>query len=172
MGRPYILSFEEDGVYFEGTEFCTSADKDAALAYIKRKNIEQLKMDQVLSALEGVPRRVCIAPPQKEYVLGEQVLIAVSGDQMEAEITLLPPDEGGERLTFERIMEEAASNGVIYGIDTEAVRKVLELRPYGQSMCIAKGQLPEDGKTEKMSFTSVWSKPENWLSMRRPARWI
>jgi uncharacterized protein (DUF342 family) len=152
MDRPYKLSFEESGVFLEVTEVCARKDLDAALEYIKRKKIDQLKMDQVLFALEGMPRRVCIAPAQTEYIVDEQALITVSGDQMEAEITLLPPDEAGERLTFEKVMREAASKGVVYGLDGEAIRKVLELRPYGESVCIAKGLLPEDGKDGENVF--------------------
>lgn len=145
MDRPFKLTYEEGGVFLEVTEACVKEDLDAALEYIKRKSIEQLKTDQVLFALEGTPRRVCIAPAQAEHILDEQALITVSGDQMEAEITLLPPDEAGERLTFEKIVQEAAARGVVFGLDEEEIRRVLERRPYGESVCIARGLLPEDG---------------------------
>jgi len=152
MDRPYILTYEEGGVFLEVTEVCKKADLDAAREYIRRKNIEQLKTEQVLYALEGTPRRVCIAPAQTEYIVDEQALITVSGDQMEAEITLLPPDEAGERLTFEKIVQEAAAKGVVYGLDEEAIHMVLERRPYGKSICIAKGLLPEDGEDGELVF--------------------
>ncbi len=152
MNQSYRLSYEEDGVYFEAADSCVLENKEEILAYAKRKNLQQLSMEQALCVIDAFPCRVCIAPPQEEVFCDEQAMISISGDQMEAMVCLTPPDAGGKSLTYQELMEEIASNGVNYGIDESVLKHALENKKYGESTCFAKGILPEDGSDGELVF--------------------
>ena len=152
VNRSYILTYEEDGVYFETTGPCEYESKEDILGYIERKNLQQLEADQVHHALRDFPCRVCIAPAQEEFVFDEQAVITISDDRVEAYISLLPPDTGGGTLTFQQIIDEIASKGVSFGIDESVLKRVLENRVYGEEVCFAKGTFPEDGRDGELVF--------------------
>ncbi|MGI5970213.1 MAG: DUF342 domain-containing protein [Oscillospiraceae bacterium] len=152
MNGDYKLSYESDGVYFETASSFARDNKDDVLAYLERKKIIELNADKLADAIENCPQRVRIAPPQEEYKLGEEALITISSDRMEAEVCLLPPEEGGERLSFERLMIEIESAGVSFGIDENALRLLLENRIYGEKTVFARGVQPQDGKDGWLVF--------------------
>ncbi len=149
----YRLTYEQDGVYFETTGNWIDEDSAAdIISHIKRKNLQQPNMGEVGRALKESPCRVCIAPAQTESFYNETAVIAISADQMEASITLLPPDKGGARLTYQQLVTEAASRGVTYGIDENVLKDVYENKLYGRGVCFAKGTAPEDGTDGALVF--------------------
>ena len=152
MNRAYRLSYEQDGVYFEIDASCGYGNKEEIISYLQYKNLQQLNEEQVVQALGAFPCRVCIAPPQEEQLLDEQALISISDDQMEATVCLMAPDSGGASLTYQKLAEVLASKGVNYGIDESILNRVLGNKPYGESVCFAKGVLPEDGKDGELVF--------------------
>ena len=152
MNRAYKLSYEQDGVYFETDESCGYEYKEEIMSYVHHKKLQQLSENNMLKALGAFPCRVCIAPPQEEKFCDERALISVSDDLMEAAVCLLPAEIGGGSMTYPKLMDEIASKGVTYGIDENLLKRVLEKKPYGKSVCFAKGVLPEDGKDGELVF--------------------
>lgn len=151
----FRLSYEEDGVYLEispPAEYGTAAEGDKIMAYIKRKNLQQLMGDPALEAIRQSSARTLIAPPQTEYLYGEEAEITISQDEMEATLKILPPEEGGGVLTLELLCKAIEARGVVYGIDENLVRMQLDSKVYGEELCIAKGTLPEDGTDGKLVF--------------------
>ncbi len=152
MSETYRLSYENDGVYFETTELCRNENKDEILAYLKRKNLQQSRADRILKALENPPSRDLIAPPQKEYFFPEQAAITISEDQMEAYLSILPPDVGGGSISLQQLADDIRMKGVSYGIDESVLIKALEDKKYGEKICFAKGTMPEDGIDGELVF--------------------
>ena len=147
-----MLSYEEDGVYFETTNACGEEIKEDILTHIERKNLQQVKMDQAIHALEKFPCRVCIAPPQKEFFYPEQALITISDDQMEGAVCLMAADTGGNSLTYQQLVEAAEAKGVCRGLDESIINQTLENKLYGKEICFAKGMMPEEGKDGELVF--------------------
>lgn len=152
MNQSYRLSYEEDGVYIEATDSGGHESKEDILAHIERKNLQQVKMDQALQMLEDASCRVCIAPPQKEFFYNEQALITISDNQMEASVCLMPADTGGESMTYEQLLEEAALKGICRGIDENILKQVLRDKTYSNKICFAEGIMPEEGKDGELIF--------------------
>ena len=119
---------------------------------IERKSIRQLNTELLLHAIENPPCRVCIAPAQEEYIFGEQAVITISDDQMEAFLSFLPAEPGGSFLTTGQVMEAISAKGVRRGIDENLLETLLEEKACGEPICFAKGAMPEDGRDGELVF--------------------
>ena len=147
----FRLTYEEDGVYLETSEHANEKQADI-ISHLKRKNLQQMSTVEVDRALKSAPCRVCIAPAQGEHIYDEEALITISSDQMEAFICLLPPDKGGNRLSYQQVVVAVASKGVSYGIDEAILKGVLDKKLYGEEVCFAKGTYPVDGENGLLTF--------------------
>lgn len=153
-GKSFRLSYEKDGVYLETAADCgfDSCIREKVISHLKRKNIKQLNMDEAVKALNNSPYRVCIAPAQEEFFYNEQAIVTISADQMEAYLSLLPPDTGGSCLTYSELAEEVASQGVSYGVDETILKNIIKSKMYGEKISFAKGTLPENGRDGELIF--------------------
>ena len=151
----FSLLYNEDGVSLEISPPCAQGgeiDMERLKEHIERKKIRQVDMDKVSEAAVNPGSRICIAPAQEEFIYNEEAQITVSKDEMEAALMLLPPETGGNNLSFQEIMEEIAQTGVVYGIDEAAVRIMMEKKIYGEMRCFAKGVIPENGIDGRLVF--------------------
>lgn len=152
----FSLSYEPEGVYL--TLSCsrplTLQEQERLVRHLSRKKLKDMDMETVLPAItEAKAERLLVAPAQAEVCYNETFTATVSTDAMEAAITLQPPEpEKGERLTLERILADLEKNyRVIYGIDQEAIKALLENPVYDEPRVIARGVPPvtgEDGRLE------------------------
>jgi uncharacterized protein (DUF342 family) len=75
----------------------------------------------------------------------ELIKITVSKDAMSASVFLRKPNADEEAITLEMIMNELALAEITYGIDQEAIRKVVEDRTYHTPVKVAVGTPPKRG---------------------------
>ena len=144
----YQIRYEPEGVFLElvaprGTGY--PVDRNDLLVAIKRKNPSGLMGQEVGALLEHGSGRVQIAPPQQEVLLGEEPLVQVSKDEMEATLTILPPDPGGAELNLEGMRSALAQAGVVFGIQEEALAALAAKKAYNQPIVVALGTPPVDG---------------------------
>lgn len=71
--------------------------------------------------------------------------VRISADEMEAYLLLSKPTPG-VNYTREGVMALIQQGRVCYGIDEEAVGRMVDGRIYGREVCIAKGERPVDGR--------------------------
>jgi len=94
--------------------------------------------------------------------LGAKVLITVSEDKMSAYAEIIPPHPGGAPADKELIYNALEQNGIVYGINSNAVDNLLESGMSGSTKTvIAKGKSPKAGKTAHTEcfFATVRGKP-------------
>lgn len=72
-------------------------------------------------------------------------LFYVSEDRMRAYACILPPVNEGKDVEPERFLEDMHYEGVVAGIDEEAVRELTETKTCLRVTRIARGEYPEDG---------------------------
>lgn len=92
----------------------------------------------------------------------EGAKVRITPDGMEAYLTLSPP---ADAQTYElgQVIRFLQSQKVVFGIDEEAVRQMVEAQIYKREICVAKGKPPvngEDGKIEYKFNTEINSKPK------------
>lgn len=71
--------------------------------------------------------------------------VRISADEMEA-FLLLPVPTPGESYTKEGLIELIQQGRVNYGIDEDAVARMVDGRIFGREVCVARGMPPIDGK--------------------------
>lgn len=98
----YNLSYDADGVFLEvypSVEDLTKKEEIAIINHLKRKKIRDLDSKAIFEAMYAEPpRKVKIAPPQKEEPVDEELEIRIADRGMKAYAKLIPP-EGGKLLT-------------------------------------------------------------------------
>jgi hypothetical protein len=75
---------------------------------------------------------------------------------MSALVSLRPSLHGGEPLTFEGVMKEAASAGVVHGINEDLLKKLImtveKTKEEKQGVMFAKGTPPEEGHDGQVEY--------------------
>ena len=54
--------------------------------------------------------------PPKPKAGDSQIFVEIDPEEMEAKVTVLPPDRGGSPANLERVRATLATNGVVYGL--------------------------------------------------------
>ena len=149
------LFYEEDGVYLELYEARGSGrplDRNALAQHISRKSVSGLD-ESVLRALVLKGKgRAKIASAQKEIIYGEELVIEINRDDMEAHAKLLAPEEGGDQITYEAAKEKAARAGVVHGLDEQTLETALAEKFYGREYTIARATPQQDGRDGRIVF--------------------
>lgn len=86
-------------------------------------------------------------PPVREICT-----ITTAADSMTAVLRLYPPSAGGAQLSKAQILEELQKAKIKFGIDEEAIRKLLEKREYCTDIIVAKGQPLTAGKDAEIVY--------------------
>lgn len=155
INAEFDLLFETDGVYFELYPAGKNGMKivnDNVTSYIRRKGIESLDTDAVMNTLSAGFGRVKIAPPQEEVLLDEDIAVSFSKDNLEANIVFLPPDDGGEAITINKITDKAREAGVLHGLSILGIRTALKEKSYGPAYPIAKATMPVNGVDGTLTY--------------------
>lgn len=69
-----------------------------------------------------------------------------SENKMVAYICLLPPLGGGKGAVLDQVVEELRFEGLVYGLDEELLKKIVESKRYLHIIPIARGREPADGR--------------------------
>jgi uncharacterized protein (DUF342 family) len=78
-------------------------------------------------------------------IIDSHLEIEISEDQMTATVNLLP-FEGNEHITFEQAVEKLKEKGIIYGLDIEKLKHIIEKKMFLTKFKVAEGTMPIHGK--------------------------
>ena len=71
--------------------------------------------------------------------------VTIAGDAMSATLILFRPTDGDAPITLDEVREEIKNVGVMYGIDEDAVVKLVDSQEYNNPVTIAQGKRPTRG---------------------------
>lgn len=145
----FKLLYLEDGVYIEVNppvgrgEGVRVEDIEEKLAY---KRVEGIDPEAVKRA-EGVKERerIKVAPYQREVKYPASLEVEIPADNSEAYAVMIPPD-GGELLNEDDVVKALNENGVVAGIDRDAIRNMITKNIYGIPIQVAKAIPPQNGE--------------------------
>lgn len=151
------LYYREDGVYLAIDPSAAGEngmDPQRMIQYIKRKKLENPYFNiisEMVSNIQCVEEK--IAEAQAEVILDEELSVEISADQMQAYLTLLPPDIGGKELSQEDAKAILAQNYHIkYGIDENKLNEILTGKLYDETFLLATGREPERGEDGALEY--------------------
>ena len=155
LNASFKLFYEQSGVCLElyakrgrGEDF----DSKVLSRHLGRKNISGLNIKAVQKLTETSYGSAVIAPPQKEFIYGEDLSVTTTGDEREALATLLAPEPGGQPMSLETAKQKIAQSGVTHGLDETAVSQMLESKTYAKQIVVAIATEPIDGEDGKLVF--------------------
>ena len=155
MNAGFGIYYESDGVYLELYEARGAGmhlDSKALSQHLTRKSISACSDSAVQTLLHSHKGRVKIAPAQKEYIYGEDIIIEVPADELEARIELLEPEPGGPSLEFEAAKQKLLLAGISNGLDEMELKTVLYKKSYGGSHVVAVATTPVDGEDGVLTY--------------------
>lgn len=153
----FTLEYREDGVYltlYLDTPL-SETEQRALLGHLTRKKIFGFNAAALSGNLYYKDREpIRIAPEQEESHYEEYYVLSVENNQMEAYVTLSPPEPDGERkLTYSRVLSEIKSQYHIgYGIDEEKLEDLIENPIYDVKVLVAKGKEAVTGKDGELIY--------------------
>lgn len=155
MNSFFRLHYLENGVFFELLPRFGSGkamDEKAVLVYLDRKKIDGYRKEEAQEVMGFGYGYVLIGSRQTEKICDEDIHVTVSANEMKAYITILEADPGGDRLTAAKAMELLHKAGVVSGIAEELVLSAAESGHRNESILVAEGMLPIQGKNGALEF--------------------
>lgn len=153
----YRLYYREDGVYLAIDPSAVNQNEmnlHRMIQYIKRKKLENPYFDVISEVVSNIRHaEEKIAETQDEVILDEELCVELSADQMQAYLTLLPPDIGGKKLSREdakAVLEQKYH--VSYGVDEDKLNEIFDRKLYDEKFLIATGREPERGEDGSLEY--------------------
>ena len=144
----FKLLYLEDGVYIEVNppvgrgESVRVEDIEEKLAYKKVEGIDPEALKRAADVKER--ERIRIAPYQQEVKYPASLEVEITEDNNQAYAVMIPPD-GGAPLSEDDVVKALNDNGVVAGIDRDAIRNMVTKNIYGIPVLVAKAVPPQNG---------------------------
>jgi len=127
----------------------------------ERRALEKLSVRGVTNFDSGMVSKV-IRHADGEYIkVGDYqfnpvsqatLSVDVTDMDMKAYVTMTPPGPGGADLSFDEIRGLLHSNGVVHGINDEAIQKLIDYPTYNERVLVAEGTKPENGADAEILY--------------------
>jgi len=160
----FTLSFEEDGVYVTmSNRENLGSDKKELITYLSRKKVQDVDSKTLFEIdEEAVGESVKIAPTQEELLIDSEVKITVKKEGLEGNILLTEP-YGGKIPTPEEVIRQLKEEKIVYGINREQIKKIIEHRIFDKPFQVAEGDRSikgKDGAVRYLVDVEAKAKPE------------
>lgn len=117
--------------------------KERAMAVLNGENLPD-ETEENAQGEETPPASV------EEITADASVELTVSPDKMTASVILTGPTGGGRDILERDLKDVLEDNGIVFGIDGEKLREIVDTRAYRQMFIIARGQPPVNGQNGKI----------------------
>ncbi len=149
-------SLEEELGITSDTEFYEMINEGKEDVFQKPVVVENQKNNQKNSGRAEIHEEDTEEETDKEASIDGSCAVKVNEDRMSAVIDLTPSEGNGEPLTYEMVDRELKSQGVVYGVNTELLKKLVQnvekTKNLKKGVIIAQGTLLEQGKDGSIEF--------------------
>jgi uncharacterized protein (DUF342 family) len=97
---------------------------DAVKAEIEGRGVKGVKWEDVKKVADASSGRPVVIIAPKARAGDSQIFVEISEDEMEAKVTVLPPERGGKAADLERVHATLAANGVVHGILEDELKRI------------------------------------------------
>jgi len=123
-----------------------SFDVQKIRMFMNKKSVSYIRIDDI----------------QQDAPMGVQIDTEISTDELAAYLMIIPPQDGEETITEEKIYDVLTSRMIVKGIDSAAIKDIIQEKRFFKSYKIASGQQPQDGQDGEIRYlfeTEVKIKP-------------
>ena len=125
--------------------------------------VEPKKIRDIIENASGKPERLVEWPDGAR--LASQIIVDLADDEMSAWVTVLSPKKGAAPPETEDIIGELESQGIVFGIDREAVEKLLFRRDYDRKVPVAWGRAPVHRQSATIRYHFQVNRGKPYLEM-------
>jgi len=151
-----IVRFTPDGVFLKVTPPVGKGRRiteKEALDKIRAKNLERfdsLLVSRVVKQADG--EFIRIGEYAYNPVHDAVMTVDITDFEMKAFIVVKPPGPGGSELSADSIVGFLKNNGVVHGIREDVLRQFEDYPRYGESILVAEGTRPVNGKNARIMY--------------------
>lgn len=151
-----FVRLSQDGVYLKVTKPIGRGRKASEKEAVERLNAravhkyDTLLVNKVVKQADGEYIKVgeFIYNPVNDAVM----TVDITDLEMKAFMVIRPPGPGGSDLSADSIIGFLKNNGVVHGIQEEAIIKAEDYPRYGEALLVAEGTKPVNGKNARIIF--------------------
>ncbi len=151
MGKkPFRLDVRDEGVFLlidSGGEVGVSD----AVDYLHALEITEYDTSAVTKAVEERGTFIRVADRKQELDRKAEILVKVGDNDLTASVRILPP-LGNPWPTLEEVRGELAQMGIVFGVDEEILKKIVEERIVRDWIEVARGVPPVNGKDARFVY--------------------
>jgi uncharacterized protein (DUF342 family) len=118
---------------------------------------------EIIEDSSGKPVRLVEWPEGQK--LASRTMVTISDDEMSAWVTVTPPKKGAAPPTAEDIKHVLGNHGICFGIDEEAIGKLLSRRDFDRSILVAEGEPPVDERSSRIQYHFNTNRGKPYLEM-------
>ncbi len=104
-----------------------------------------------------------------------ELVLTVAPGAMSVEARIVPPEPGGRHITREQVLEELARHKIVFGIDHEAIDRLVEMAEKGfpmarEGIVVAEGRRPVDGEDGAIIHHELLQTPAGYPRLTKDGR--
>jgi hypothetical protein len=121
------------------------------------------RLREVIESARGTPEPL-VAWPEGER-LASTISVEIAEDEMSASVTVGAPKKGAAPPDPEDIESALLERGVSFGIDREAILRLLREEAYGERRVVARGAEPVFGRSRRVEYLFELNRGKPYLEM-------
>lgn len=125
--------------------------------------VRSSRLREVIESARGTPEPL-VEWPEGER-LASTITVEIAEDEMSAAVTMEAPKKGAAPPLSEDVETALRQKGVTFGIDLEAIRRLLQEESYGESRVLARGREPVYGKSRQVEYLFELNRGKPYLEM-------
>jgi len=126
-------------------------------------SVDPSRIRAIADEATGVAERLVEWP--EGIQLASRVTVTVAADRMQATVCVTPPKKGALPPTVETIVRELDRQGVVRGIERDAIRELILNHRYDEPVGVASGQQPADAKAASVRYRFNPDRGKPYLTM-------
>ena len=164
------LEANEQGVWISALK--EEFSQSEALAFLRRNGVRKYDMkllEEFLRSKSKNPFRIAPRDPLQEK--DAQVVVRLSKDNMSATVDLEPPFFTKPWPSEKDVRDALAQKGVVFGIDAGAIADLIQNRRTDDSITVAKGTPPQEGRHARIELLLDPDRPPEVDENERVDHW-
>ncbi|MFW6214867.1 MAG: DUF342 domain-containing protein [Alkalispirochaetaceae bacterium] len=125
--------------------------------------VRSSRLVEVIEEASGEPKP--LVEWKEGYRLASVVTVTIGDDEMSAAVHLTAPKKGAAPPEAEEIESALAAAGVSFGVDREAVRRLIEEGRYEEEVVVARGREPVRGRSRQVEYLFELNRGKPYLEM-------
>lgn len=152
----FMVSVKPDGTYITVTkpdEGAKGVTPDEIVFFLDSRRFEDFNKDDIRAGIKNIEENNSFKISSTAMNSSAAFCIYnIDNDKMKVTAVMYPPVGVGSEMTYDEMIGDLAVKGIIYGIDEDIIKEVVNGKIYNTPFVIAKGVEPVQGKDAEIEY--------------------